>query len=107
MGKPKSGYGIYWRIWLVLLIVTGVMIFVDRPTAQALGSADQGQTVLIVILVLAMLLKATLIATYFMHLRYERLFLGLSVLIGLLLNGAILFTLIAPDGYRILEMAAP
>ena len=104
--NAKGGYGIYWRIWLILLVVTLVMIFVDRPTATALQSDSPGvpQGILVVVLVLAMLLKAFLIASYFMHLRWERIFLQLSVLIGLLINGAILYGLIAVDGVRILGM---
>ncbi|MCP4205368.1 MAG: cytochrome C oxidase subunit IV family protein [bacterium] len=111
MAKPESrgGYKLYWQIWLILLIVTLVMIFIDRPAARALAEepAAGPSATLVLILVFAMLLKATLIAGYFMHLRYERLFLRLSVLFGLLINGAILFFLILPDGLRILEMNSP
>ncbi len=104
-----SSYRTYWRIWFILLAVTLIMIFIDRPTAQALDGSGPAipHGVLVFILVAAMLFKATLIASYFMHLRYEKLFLGLSVLFGLLINGAILFVLIVPDGLRIFGMAAP
>jgi cytochrome c oxidase subunit IV len=107
MEKATHGYGIYWRIWFILLIVTLVMVFIDRPAALALRG-DQPlmpEGALIFILVLAMLFKAVLIASYFMHLRFERLFLQLSVLIGLLINGAILYFLILPDGLRVLELS--
>ncbi len=105
----KSGYRIYWRIWLILLIVTLVMIFIDRPTATSLPGETSGalQWLLVLILIFAMLLKAFLIGSYFMHLRFERLFLQLSVLIGLMINGAILFGLIVPDGLRIHGMLNP
>ncbi len=105
----KAGHGLYWKIWLILLIVTLVMIFIDRPTAQALQGADSAGSsgVLVIVLLLAMLLKAFLIASYFMHLRFEKLFLQLSVLVGLLINGAILYVLIAPDGSRIFGMLNP
>jgi cytochrome c oxidase subunit IV len=105
----QAGYRLYWQIWLILLIVTLIMIFIDRPAAMALAGSEPflPQGALVLILVLAMLFKATLIAGYFMHLRYERLFLGLSVLIGLLINGTILFGLILPDGLRILRMVTP
>ncbi|MFQ5526941.1 MAG: cytochrome C oxidase subunit IV family protein [Thermoanaerobaculia bacterium] len=107
--EPRAEYKLYWQIWLILLIVTLIMIFIDRPAAQALAQEPSGGSsgTLIVVLVLAMLLKATLIASYFMHLRYERLFLRLSVLFGLLINGAILFSLILPDSLRILGMNSP
>ncbi len=104
--ENTPGYGFYWRIWGILLLVTLVMLFVDRPTAQALGSTSGGlpRGLLIFILVVAMLLKAWLIAAFFMHLRFERLALGMAVLLGLLVNGFILFALIVPDGLRILGM---
>ncbi len=104
--EAKGGYGIYWRIWLILLVVTLVMIFIDRPAATALqGEAPGGsQGLLVIVLILAMLLKAFLIGSYFMHLRFERRFLWMSVLVGLLINGAVLFGLIVPDGLRIFGM---
>ncbi|MCP3959285.1 MAG: hypothetical protein GY719_15650 [bacterium] len=106
----KGGYRIYWQIWLILLVVTLVMIFIDRPAATALqGEAPGGafQSLLLIVLVLAMLLKAFLIGSYFMHLRFERLFLWMSVVLGLLINGAVLFGLIVPDGLRIYGMLNP
>ncbi len=105
----KGGYGIYWRIWLILLVATLVMIFIDRPTATALQGEAPGasQGLLVLVLILAMLLKAFLIGSYFMHLRFERVFLWMSVLVGLLINGAILFGLIVPDGLRIYGMLNP
>jgi len=107
-GKKTGSYGLYWRIWFILLIVTLVMVFIDRPTAQALQGSEPmfPQGVLIFILVSAMLLKALLIGSYFMHLRFERVAISLAVLVGLLINGAILFFLIVPDACRILGMTS-
>ncbi len=98
MDTGHTGYGLYWRIWLVLLVLTAVMIFVDQM--------QMPRTVLVLVLVSAMLAKATLIAGYFMHLRFEKLFLRLAVLLGLLINGAILYGLISIDGVRIFGMVA-
>ena len=52
----------------------------------------------------AMLTKASIIGANFMHLRTERLPLVVTVVIGLLLTGTILFVLIAPDALRIHHM---
>jgi caa(3)-type oxidase subunit IV len=93
------GYGTYIRIWLVLLALTVVMLFLD--------TAPVPRGLLIGVLVVAMLAKAGLISGWFMHLRFERLVLGLAVALGLLLNGAILFVLIAPDSLRIFRMVSP
>jgi len=54
----------------------------------------------VLVVLAAMLTKAGLIATYFMHLRWERVVLAWMVLIGRLLNGTILYALMVPDAYR-------
>lgn len=92
-------YGLYWRIWLVLLSLTVLMIFLD--------SVAMPRGLLVMVLVLAMLIKAGLVAGYFMHLRFEKMALRVSVVVGLLLTAAVLFFLIMPDGYRILRLSAP
>lgn len=104
--RAAGGYAIYWRIWMILLVVTLVMVFVDRPAALALGGGEPmvPAGLLVFILVVAMLFKAQLIAGYFMHLRFEGMYLRVSVAVGLLVLSAILFFLILPDGLRILEM---
>ncbi len=97
--STAPGYRTYIRIWLVLLSLTVVMLFLD--------TAPIPRGLLIGVLVVAMLAKAGLISGWFMHLRFERMVLGLAVFFGLLLNGAILFLLIAPDGLRIFRMVSP
>lgn len=93
--STEVGYGIYWRTWFLLLALTLVMVFLDQ--------ASISRVVLVWILVMAMLIKASLIGAYFMHLRFEKLSLVFTVAVGLLLTAAALFFLIAPDGIRILE----
>ena len=86
----------YWKIWGMLLALTVVMLFLD--------GAPLPRLIFVVIMVAAMLTKASLIAGYFMHLKQEHPFLQWSLLIGLLINGLILFVLIIPDAYRIFWM---
>jgi len=89
------GKNLYIKVWLLLLLLTAVMTLVDRsPVAPA---------VLIGVLVVAMLLKAGLIAAYFMHLRRERMSLVLTVLIGLLVTGTVLFLFLVPEAWSILS----
>ncbi len=101
MTQDASGVGSshYWRIWFVLLVLTLVMVFIDQSPLS--------RSVLVLVLVVAMLAKASLIMGYFMHLRFEKLNLILVVLVGLLITGVILFALIAPDGMRILDLSRP
>lgn len=90
-------YRVYWLIWLFLLMLTLIMIGLDFLSIP--------RAVLILLLILVMLTKASLIGAYFMHLRFERLGLVLSVGLGILVTGAILFILIMPDGLRGLELS--
>ena len=94
----SPGYGVYLRIWLVLLGLTVVMVFLDQ--------IDLPRVPLVMMLVGAMLVKASLIAGYFMHLRYDGIFLVLTLIIGFLFFGAFLYALIVPDALRILGMLA-
>lgn len=95
---PAGRYRLYWVIWGVLLALTLLMMVV--------GSVTIPKGVLVGILLVAMLVKASLIGGYFMHLRFERLALVISVAAGLLATAAVLFFLIAPDGVRVLTSAA-
>ena len=96
MAKSEPGYRTYWRTWFLLLVLTLIMVVMDQVNAP--------RAVLLVVLLSAMLTKAILIGGNFMHLRYEKPSLAITVAATLLLTGAVLFFLIAPDGARILEM---
>jgi len=88
--EGNVSYGTYWKIWIVLLILTVVMLAVEGlglPTGVALA-----------ILLGAMMTKATLIGGWFMHLRYEKMLIMLCLVLGTLLAAAFLFFLIMPDG---------
>ena len=86
----------YWITWAILLVFTVVMLWAD-------GAAIP-RTAFVVFMVVAMLTKASMIGSNFMHLRSERLPLVLTVVVGLLVTGTILFVLIAPDAARIHDM---
>ena len=92
-----SNKNLHIKVWLLLLGLTAVMTFLDRISVT--------QSISIGVLVGAMLLKAGLIAAYFMHLRLERMSLVLTVLLGLLMTGAVLFFFLVPDALRILRLS--
>ena len=87
---------IYWITWSVLLAFTLVMVWLDGVSIPRL--------VFVIAMLVAMLAKASLIASNFMHLRFERVSLILMVVIGLLVTGAVLYVLIVPDAVRIHDM---
>jgi cytochrome c oxidase subunit 4 len=89
-------YRTYWIAWAVLLTLTVTMVVLDQTAMPS--------RVLISIMLAAMLVKAAVIAAYFMHLRFERWTLVLGIVLGLPINAAILYILIVPDARRIFDM---
>jgi len=88
----------YWITWSVLLVFTVVMLWAD--------SASLPRIAFVVFMVAAMLTKASIIGANFMHLKAERLPLVMTVVVGLLVTGTILYVLIVPDAVRIHEMVS-
>lgn len=88
---------IYWITWSILLAFTMVMLWLDNAAIP--------RGVFIVFMLAAMLTKASIIGANFMHLRHERLPIVVTVVVGLLVTGTILYVLIVPDAARIHEMA--
>ena len=86
----------YWITWAILLVFTVTMLWAD--------GASIPRTVFVVFMLAAMLTKASIIGANFMHLRSERVPLVLTVAVGLLVTGTILYVLIAPDAARIHHM---
>ena len=84
---------IYWITWAVLLVFTIVMLWADTASIPRLA--------FVVFMVAAMLTKASIIGANFMHLRRESAWMVVTVVVGLLVTGTILYVLIAPDAARI------
>ncbi len=97
--ESVSSYRTYWFIWLILLLLTVFMILLE--------AVEFSKALTVFLLAGAMMVKATLIAGWFMHLRYERLALVLSVALGTLVTAAILYSLLIPDGMAMLRLAPP
>ena len=95
MSEKAHRYRTYWIIWAVLLIATVVMIFI--------GDANIPASMQAVLLLLGSVLKASLIVFYFMHLRYEKAGLVITVLAGIFVTSLLMFLLPAYDGTQILE----
>jgi cytochrome c oxidase subunit IV len=87
------GYGIYWRTWGFLLLLTTIMFFLDTLAMP--------RTLFVLLMVGAMLMKVTLIAGIFMHLRQESLDLVIAIGVCALGCGAILYGLTVVDAWRI------
>ncbi|MBI4465326.1 MAG: cytochrome C oxidase subunit IV family protein [Acidobacteria bacterium] len=97
--EHKIGYRVYWSTWALLLVLTLAMLateYFSLPKVLLLG-----------LLLVAMIGKASLIGANFMHLRFEKWSLIAAVAVGILATGAILFVLISFDGARILRLSQP
>jgi cytochrome c oxidase subunit IV len=86
----------YWITWAVLLAFTMVMIWAD-------GAAIP-RTAFVVFVLGAMLTKASIIGANFMHLRHENAGIVVTVVVGLVATGVLLYVLISPDAARIHQM---
>lgn len=87
---------VYWITWAVLLVFTACMLWADTASIPRLA--------FVVFMVAAMLTKASIIGANFMHLRRESVWIAVTVVVGLLVTGTILYALIAPDAARIHHM---
>jgi cytochrome c oxidase subunit IV len=94
----EAGYRTYWSVWVVLLILTLAMILI--------GSSSAPRRFMVLFLILAMFAKAALITGTFMHLRFEKVVLTVTVAVGILFTAIALFFGIAPDAVRILNLSA-
>src|SRR5437879_703555 len=90
--EPKGTFLIVWG-WLLGL--TGVETF--------LAYQHLALKVMLVVLMTISIIKASLIISYFMHLRYERKSLVFTLMPALVFVIAMLFVLF-PDSIRLLEM---
>ena len=95
----EPGYKTYWLTWGILLAMTIAMLVT--------GSASLPKLFAAVLLLVAMMVKASLIGGQFMHLRFEKLGLVLAVTGAILMVSAFLFVLISFDGVRILKLSQP
>lgn len=91
--KGETSTKVYWITWSVLLAFTLVMVWLDGLPIPRLA--------FVILMLVAMLAKASIIASNFMHLRFERVSLVLMVVVGLLVTGTVLYVLIVPDAVRI------
>jgi caa(3)-type oxidase subunit IV len=97
MDDQATSYRTYWAIWGLLLILTLGMMAVESATFP--------RAIAIAVLLAAMMVKAAFILGWFMHLRFERQALRLTVVLATVLTIVFLFGLLAPDGVYMNRLA--
>lgn len=93
-----TGYRLYWKTWVILLMITLAMLAVEYFSAPRI--------LLLAVLLGGMVVKAGTITGNFMHLRFERRGLILIVVLSVVLTGLFLFGYLAADAMHIGEHPA-
>jgi cytochrome c oxidase subunit 4 len=92
---PETGRRIFFFVWGWLVAFTVV--------ETVLAYQHLALKVMLMILMTLSVIKASLIISYFMHLRYERRSLALTLMPALVFVIAMLFV-VFPDSLRLLEL---
>jgi caa(3)-type oxidase subunit IV len=92
-------YRVYRVTWAILLVITVAMLAAEKFHLPRIF--------LVLFLLAFMLVKATMIAGHFMHLRFERSNLAVVVAAGILLTSAILYAFITPESWHVLHRSGP
>ena len=94
----KAGAPTFLKVWIALLVMTGI---------ELLLTYEQVPTLIMLTALLGLsIIKAALIIAYFMHLKFERLSLFLT-LFPMLIICIILMLIFLADAYRIPLMRPP
>ncbi len=94
----EGGSRLYLRVWAALLAMTLVEVF--------LAYMQLPVNLMLVILMGLSVIKAALIVAYFMHLRFERLSLFLTLVPMWVMVTCLLFVFFA-DSFRLFELRWP
>lgn len=94
--EHTGGNRLYVSVWVYLLVITAVEIILAYMHLFSTG-------VMLMLLMALSLVKAGLIMAYFMHLRFERASLVMSLVPAGVVVIALLFAFF-PDSFRVLEL---
>src|SRR6266403_1766698 len=90
---------LFISVWDWLLLLTGLEVF--------LGYIHLPVAYMLVILMGASIIKAALIVAYFMHLRFERLNLVLTIVPALVICICLMLLVFFPDSFRSRNLRSP
>ena len=83
-------------IWIGLVAITGLEVF--------LAYEQLNPSVMLTILVVLSLVKAAMIMSYFMHLKYEKFSLVLLLIPATIFCICMMFIFFFPEAFRLLQM---
>ena len=90
---------LFLSVWAWLLLLTGFEVF--------LGYIQLPIIYMLVILMGASIIKAALIVAYFMHMRFERLNLVLTVVPAVVICICLMLLVYFPDSFRSRDLRSP
>lgn len=93
--KPGSTR-LFVTIWVLLLVITFVEVFLAYERVPV--------TIMLTVLMGLSLVKAALIMSYFMHLRFERLGLFLTLIPAMVFCICMMLIMFFPDSVRLMHM---
>ena len=96
-GEHFAGsFRLFISVWIWLLVLTGFEVF--------LGYIHLPVVYMLTILMGASIIKAALIVAYFMHLRFERLNLVLTIVPAVVICICLMLLVFFPDSFRSKEL---
>jgi cytochrome c oxidase subunit IV len=90
--------GLFITVWVWLAAITAFEVFLGYETERFTPG------LMLAILVILSVVKAALIVSYFMHLKYEKLSLALLLIPSTLFCITMILIFFLPDGFRLLQM---
>jgi len=91
----EASLKLFMVVWVSLLVLTGVEVFLAYQNLEV--------KLMLIILITLSIVKASLIISYFMHLRFERMSLVLTLMPALVFVIVMMF-MAFPDSVRLYEM---
>jgi len=93
VGSPR----LFTLVWLWLVVITAIEVFLGYETQHFTP------TTMLSLLIVLSVVKAILIVSYFMHLKYEKLSLALILIPSVLFCLTMAMIFFFPDSWRLLQ----
>jgi cytochrome c oxidase subunit 4 len=97
-GETHAGasVGLNIAIWIGLVAITGLEVFLAYEALQP--------TLMLTILVILSVVKAAMIMSFFMHLKYEKFSLVLLLVPAMIFCICMMFIFFFPEAFRLLQL---
>lgn len=96
VGHSVGSTKLFLTVWIWLVAITGFEVFLGYERLQP--------QVMLALLVVLSLVKAALIIAYFMHLKYEKLSLALTLIPPTIFCICMILIFFFPDSWRLLQL---